>query len=700
MKSNRAFVDENFRKRFSFVSVVMLILLCIAFVRLTLVQLFDCEELHRIADQRGRKRIEIEPLRGMIYSRDGLPLTENLGNFVSIAINKYKLLDPKSLARDLESVTGKKRAYYLKLLSSKAYEITLDRKISQAQAKRLRDMGWNLIEKPDFCRAYPYNSVAGQIVGFADPDLNGVSGIELVCDSILCGASGYRVVNVDVKGNPQIRQNLSHKPAINGGDVVLTIEMAIQSILQEELAKAMSEFDAAGASGIILDPRTGYVLAMGSKNDYDPNRPDSYPTGNQRNSSICDLLELGSVMKVVPIAMLLENHLAEPASLIDTNPGYVSIAGKKIHDVHNYGVITLKQTLGKSSNVGVIKFCESLSTFDLMKFYSRFSFFEKTGIELPGERVGSVPDVDKWSKLRKPNVLIGQGIAITPLSLAMAYQAIANGGIALKPTIIYGTRKPGQGLEINPIDPGERIISEKTAEQLKDFLVEAVEYGTGKRSSIKNVRVAGKTSTASKPDLVNGGYKESSYLSSFIGFIPADNPQILILILVDDPKGGVYYGGLVAAPVFQRIAERIISLKPEIMRSSDCNDQESDEMVRVNDYCALTLDDVRTQVMLDGLKLQIHGNGNTVYYQLPEPGELAEAGSTIHITLGPGDQLPGGDVIVPRFVNYSLRDAICMATAAGFIVRTQGSGLVVNQSLKVGSKAEIGDICELTAKEL
>ncbi|MBT7618834.1 MAG: PASTA domain-containing protein [Calditrichaeota bacterium] len=700
MKRDPSLEDFNSRKRFSFISSVMLVLVCVAFVRLTLVQLFDCEGLHRIADQRGRRHLVIEPLRGMIYSRDGLPLTENLGNYLTIAINKYKLLDPERLASDLELVTGRNRNFYLKLLSSKAYEVTLDRKISPVQAEQLRDLGWSLIEKPDFCRAYPYNNVAGQIVGFGDPDLNGVSGIELVCDSILRGSPGYRVVNVDVNGNPQIRQNLSHKSVVNGGDVVLTIEIALQSILQEEIEMGMKDCDASGGTGIILDPRTGYILAMASKNDYDPNNPESSPTSNQKNGSICDLLELGSVMKSIPMAMLLENQLAEPNSLVDTNPGYISISGKRIHDVHNYGLITLKQTLSKSSNVGMIKFCESISDFDLMKFYSRFGFFEKTGIELPGERVGSVPDVEKWSKIRKPNVLIGQGIAVTPLALAMAYQAIANGGIALNPRIIYGTRKPGHGLEIQPIESGERIISENTAEQLTDFLVDAVNNGTGTRSQIKNVNIAGKTSTASKPDLVNGGYLKSRYLSSFCGYFPAEDPQILILIVIDDPQGGAYYGGLVAAPVFQRIAEKIISFKPEIMRSNVYNEFETKRKIRVRDYCALTLEETKKQIRNDGLKLKVHGRGNVAYYQLPEVDELVETGSVVHITMGPEHELPGGDVIVPRFINNSLRDAICEATSAGLIVTTQGSGLVVKQSLRVGSRAEVGDVCELTAREL
>jgi len=636
----------------------------------------------------------------MIYSRDGLPLTENLGNHFSIAINKYKLLDPKRLARDLESVTGRDRDYYLKLLSNKAYEITLDRKISPEQADKLEQLGWSLIQKPDFCRAYPYNNIAGQIVGFGDPDLNGVSGIELVCDSILRGSPGHRVVNVDVNGNPQIRQNLSHKQAINGGDVILTVEIALQSILQEELERAMFEHDASGANGIILDPRSGYILAMSSKNDYNPNDPESYPTVNQKNSSICDLMELGSVMKVIPMAMILENEIAKPNSLVDTNPGYISISGRRIHDVHNYGLITLTQTLSKSSNVGMIKFCESITSFDLMRFYSRFGFFQKTGIELPGERVGSVPDVDKWSKLRKPNVLIGQGIAVTPLALAMAYQAVANDGIALNPSIIYGTRTPGQGLEIKPIGPGERIISKRTAEKLTDFLIEAVENGTGRASFLKDLSVAGKTSTASKPDLINGGYYKSKYLSSFCGFFPAEDPQILILIIVDDPKEGGYYGGVVAAPVFRRIAERIISLKPEIMRSSASKKSGPDRMIRVGDYCSIPLNEAKKQIQSEGLRLKVHGRGNIAYYQLPETDELVEAGSTIYLTLGPENELPGGDVIVPRFINNSLRDAICKATSTGLIVKTKGTGLVVKQSLRVGSRAEVGDICELTARKL
>jgi len=634
----------------------------------------------------------------MIYDRNGLPLTENLGDHLSLSINKHRLINSNRLIKDLSEITGHNKKYFINKLSCDHSYITLVRKLTQEQVNKVRDMGWNLIEAPDIRRVYPYKRIGGQIIGITDVDNRGVSGIEMAYDTLLRGESGWRVVDVDVLGNPKILQKLPFKPAINGGDVVLTIDIAIQSILQEELAYAMKKYKPVNASGLIIDPHTGEIFSISTLNDYDPNTPNRERVANQRNRVFCDLLEIGSILKVVPVAILLERGYAQPASIVDTNPGYIQIYGHRIHDVKNYGILTLKDAVSKSSNVAIIKFCKIIQPDKLYRYIIEFGLLNKTGIELSGERKGSMPEVEEWSGLTKPNIEIGQGIAITALSMSLFYQAIANKGLMLKPRLTYGIRRPDSHFEVSHSQPGRRVISEQTAITLTDFLVDAVENGTGKNARIKGIQIAGKTSTANKPDLINGGYHDDKYVSSFIGFFPVENPMYLIMILIDEPKGEHYFGGAVAAPLFRKVAERIIKLKPEIRYRSKGTVNPITTRIQVPDYCYHFKKDICSLIEKDGFTGEFHGKGQVVYDQTPPPGVLVERGSKIRLTLGPDEQHNMGIIVVPMLIDHSLRDAIRKATNAGLVVKATGSGRIVRQSLPVGSLAETGDVCKLVAK--
>ena len=669
-------------------------------VRLTWVQLFDGADLKHIARSAGRSQITIKPKRGIIYDRKGRALTENLGDFISLGVNRHRLINPKRLAKDLSTITGRSYSTYMHRLSSGSSYISLARKISPDQALRIKDLGWSLIEEPDVRRVYPYRKIGSQLVGFTNVDEHGISGIEMICDSILTGKPGWRVVEVDVLGNPQIKQKLPFQPSVNGGDVILTIDIEIQSILQEELGRAMRKHRPRSATGIVIDPGSGEVLAAASLPCYDPNDPLDNPVANQKNRFVCDLYEMGSTSKIIAAAMLLEKGYANASTLVNTDPGYVEIHGKRIHDVINHGVVSFRQAVSISSNVGIIKLCEPLTSTEIFRSISDFGLLQETGIEIPGEAAGRLLPIAEWSGLTKPNVVIGQGVSTTLLSMAMAYQAIANKGVQLKPSIIYGIRHPDGDLEMRETQPGRRVVSENTAKILSEFLVEVTNNGTGKAARIKNIPgIATKSGTAQKPDIEKGGYKKNKYLSSFIGYFPVPDPCYLILIALDEPRGS-YYGGEIAAPVFRKVAERIIRLSPEIQRIVKDPDHQGKTQISVPDYCFKQLDDVKQQSKKDGFNIEQFGKGSIVYDQTPPAGVLVESGATIQLTLGPEGRQTGGVVIVPMLINHSLRDAIYKATNAGLEIRVKGSGRVVKQSLKVGSRVEAGDLCEIFAREI
>ena len=534
---------NSFKGRLIIVSVIFLIFSSMVFYQLGWVQLYDGVEVKKIAENRGRSRIEIPPRRGIIYDRNAKPLVENLFDYVSLSVKRDRLIRSSDLIRDLSRVLKKGKEHFQTKLKKKAQNITFARKVSPEQAQTMRDLNWRLIEKQDVRRIYPYGRVGSQILGFLNVDDDGIAGMEKIKNNILKGEPGWRVVEVDVLGNPQIRESLPYQPAIDGGIVVLTIDIDIQGILQEELNSALSKHSAKSASGIIMDPRNGQILAISTVNDFDANFPNSDPVGNQKCRAVTDQFEVGSSLKPLFVAMLLENGQADYRTLIDTSPGFIKVHGKIITDSHNYGVLNPEGILVKSSNVGMIKLFQPISSIDIYKYFSSKGILEKNDIKLCGEVRGSAPKPEDWSGLTKPNVVIGQGIAITMLNLVRIYQGFANSGIANKPTIVKGIKHPDGRFESYDSSGTDRLFSPQIADSIRKYLIAVVDSGTGKSARIpgENIKIAGKTGTGLKPDLINGGYHDEKYFSNFLGFFPAENPCYLILILVDEPTANGYY---------------------------------------------------------------------------------------------------------------------------------------------------------------
>jgi len=434
----------------------------------------------------------------------------------------------------------------------------------------------------DQVRNYPNGALAAHVLGFVgrnndtnslDYDqMTGAEGIELVFNDKLKGTAGWRVSERDVKHNEVVALRDQDVPARDGFDVVLTIDSVIQTVLENELEAAARKHSPANITGIVMRPRTGEILAMASLPDFDPNNVPRDPEP-RRNRLITDVCEPGSTFKIVVAAGALNDGKVTLGKVFDCEHGAFKFGGRILHDHESYGALSVERIITKSSNIGAAKLGIELGEQRLYDYMCEFGFGMPTGVPLPGESRGILHPVDKWSKVSIAQIPMGHGVAVTRLQMTMAMGALANEGWLMRPMLVSRIQE-ADGRVITEYQP-QRIrqaVTQRTAAQMVQALKTVVSpEGTAAKAMMTNYFVAGKTGTAQKPG--PGGYMPGKFVSSFIGFFPADDPQVLISIVLDEPKNG-YYGGQVAAPVFHRVAEQVASylhLPPDWERMAASN---------------------------------------------------------------------------------------------------------------------------------
>jgi cell division protein FtsI (penicillin-binding protein 3)/stage V sporulation protein D (sporulation-specific penicillin-binding protein) len=392
--------------------------------------------------------------------------------------------------------------------------------------------------------------VGSQLLGYAGVDNRGLAGLELSLDALLSGRNGKQTVVKDPYGRAV--DVVETVPEQDGHDVHLTVDHAIQANAQLELWRAVHDWRAKSATAIVMNPRTGAILAMATAPGYDANDFPDVSQDMQRNRAVTDTYEPGSTFKLVTVGGVLSDGLVTPQSAF-TLPPEIQIADRTIHDAEERDTVTytVDQILSHSSNVGAIELAQILTRQpkrDVSYWISRFGFGHKTGIDFPGESAGIVLPPSKWTGATIGNVPIGHGIAVTPVQMAAAYAAIANRGVLVQPHLVDRV-----GSSPRPHWKRRRVVTGHVAAELTDMLRDVVIEGTGTEAKIPGYQVAGKTGTAAIP-LPTGGYSDEKYVSSFVGYVPASNPQLLVLVTVNEPQGAIF-GGMVAAPVFQNIAK-------------------------------------------------------------------------------------------------------------------------------------------------
>jgi cell division protein FtsI/penicillin-binding protein 2 len=520
----------------------------IAFMRAFWLQVVRAPRLERLAAQQHHETIATPAGRGTIYDRMGAPLA--IGEEATTVYadpkqvrNAQRVAVEAGHALDLDP-----NKIYPQLLDKKQSFVYVQRKADPERAAALERRGLAGLDfYPEERRSYPQHSVASQVLGYAGVDNTGIAGLELGLERYLGGKPGKETIVRDPFG--RTIDVVSSTPEQPGRDVFLTLDHTLQAKVESVLRETLAKWHASDGTAIVLDPRTGGVLAMASAPGFDANDYAKVPSSLQRNRAVTDTYEPGSTFKVVTYAAALTDHVVTPNTTFTLAPS-IDVADRTIDEAEARPTETMSvaEMLARSSNVGTITLAELLGRKRLGAWIDRFGFGNSTGIDFPGESQGIVLPVDKWSGSTIGNVPIGQGIAVTPIQMASAYAALANRGVWLQPHLVDHVRgrKPVQVHR-------RRVVSPTIARELMGMLQGVVSSeGTGGEAAVPGYLVAGKTGTAAKPD-PHGGYSDTNYVASFVGIVPASAPRAVILVSIDEPQGQIF-GGLVAAPAFRDIA--------------------------------------------------------------------------------------------------------------------------------------------------
>jgi cell division protein FtsI (penicillin-binding protein 3) len=491
--------------------------------------------------------------RGTITDRNGIELAVS-ESASDVSATPYLISDPATVARRIAPLIGRTQNEILAAISDKRSGfVYLARQLPSGRARKLKSLDINgLTLEPSSRRIYPQDFLASQLIGVVGTDGDGLSGLEYAADRRLKGVDGERRVVRDALGQPiELRDT---RVAAPGQSLRLTIDSSIQERVEEVLAQTGKEYAPKGATAMVTDPNSGQILALANWPRVNANDVGAAPDFAKQNRAAGAAYEPGSTFKPFTVAGALEDRLVTPTTSFDLAP-QIQVADRTIGEAEDRGAVTLTtaQILSQSSNVGAITIGMRLGNRRFDGWVRRFGFGESTGSDLPGEASGIVPALKDYSGSSIGNLPIGQGLAVTPLQMAAAYGAIANGGMLRAPHVVRSL-----GGEARPDPRGRRVLSRGTAAQIREMLRGVVgPNGTALAAAVPGYEVAGKTGTANKPDPTTGGYSETRYVASFVGFAPASRPRVLITVMVDEPQGDIF-GGQVAAPAFQKIARFVL----------------------------------------------------------------------------------------------------------------------------------------------
>ncbi len=528
-------------------------------------QVREADRLRAMAEEQYLREVELPPKRGRILDRNGAELAST-ADVDSIYCNPRRLPDPREAARRLSLVLGLDRVDLEKKLGQRRFFAWIKRKVTPDEVAAVKAMnfpGVAFTREPR--RFYANRTLAATVMGHAGSEGNGLDGVELALDGQLRGTSSSVQGMRDALGRDIAVEGSVEGPNTAGSDVVLTIDRYLTFVTERALSSAAVSHQAKGAVAIMMDPRTGEVLAMASFPTYNPNDPATAAETGARNRAITDTYEPGSTMKTFTIGAALEAGAVRPDDRFDCMMGRMMVGKFTIHDTHPHGSLTVAEVFKFSSNIGATKVARRLGRDELADALARFGFGRPTGIELPGERAGIIRPVAKWGDIGFANVSFGHGMTVTPLQVVAGVSAIAGGGIYRTPHIVARVVQPDGTIEPARPLPERRVMAPATARTMLGIMRGVTEQGgTAKQAAIEGYTVAGKTGTAQKA--ANGHYDPNKYVASFVGVVPAEDPRLAIIVVLDEPQGA-HLGGAVAAPIFKEIAEpalRYLHVAPNV----------------------------------------------------------------------------------------------------------------------------------------
>jgi len=686
--------------------------LVVAFVaiagRLVKIQILDGPKFQAVAKKQYEQKFILPAVRGNIYDRSGNILVSNT-MFVSFAADPKIIGDNVDrVAQHFSKIFGKPVSHYAaKLRNTEEGRrfVWLERRIRPDIARRLEVQkleGVVVVNEPK--RLYHYDDLAGALIGFTDIDNKGISGVELSCDDDLSGTSGSMTMQRDGLGRTRPSADYPTIAPIDGHHVSLTIDLSYQAIVEEELKKGVAANKADGGLAVMLNPKTGEILALSTYPGVNPNEVSKYDVRTARNRIVTDMFEPGSVFKIVTASAAYEHNLIPPEKRFNAENGIYKVAlrgGKfrTITDSHKHDVLTFQEAMEQSSNIVMAKAGNIIGPENLYRQARDFGFGIPTGVDLAGEVRGRLKKPHQWSGTTLQTLAYGYEVAVTPLQIAAAYAAVANNGELMKPFVIAQV-VDADGNRIREQLPQRirQVVSNETASLLSKALEGVVEHGTAIEVRINGVRIAGKTGTARR--IIDGKYEAGYYTASFVGFFPVEDPQVVCLVMMDNPRSRGYYGGSTSGPIFHAIAERVVHTSWKFSRpSASLSGTEEKETTTVPDVRNVQKAIAGKILEGRGLKGQMFGNGEVVVRQSPDPGAIAEKGDVIRLALNDEPVTDTkGLVAVPDVRKMTIRRAINRLVIDDFDVEVQGSGLVVYQYPPSGQKAMAGSkvrlVCE------
>ncbi len=655
------------RTRVFMVAAVVVLAAVAVVARLVDLQVLKADVLRAQARRQHQQVIEIGGRRGSIVDRNGREFAVSLTTRSLYAHPPRLRNDADRAARLLAPYLARPESELRALLASDAPFVWLKRRLDPQISRAIENLDPKLIYKGgpiDFQeepkRFYPQGSLGVHVVGFADVDQKGREGIESTFDDALQGDSTKYLAARDAKDKMILQ--LLREPGKRSHDVVLTIDLVLQHVVERELDKAMEETGAKAASAILLDPKSGQILALANRPTFDPGASGRSPAEARRNRAVTDSFEPGSTIKVVSASAALEHGTVTPEQRFNCAP--CTIAGKLYRDVHTYGVLTVREILEHSSNVGMVQVGRTLRREVLRDMIVRFGFGRKTGVELVGERNGNITSLARMSATSPAAMSIGYELEVTPLQLVQAYGTLANEGILVPARIVLGTRdEEGHFLAQEPPEP-RRVVSARTAVTMTNMMEGVVLRGTGGNAKVSGYHLAGKTGTAKKVRPGSGVYTENEYFASFGGFGPLRDPALVGFVVLDTPRGGFYYGGLVAAPVFSRImADALAYLR----------------VAPDDDPWEARREELKAQAEKDAAKKNSKGESRK------QAQDIDDAPSLLVTTAGQ----------VPDLRGKTAREAVSRLVARGYRTRIDGTGVVVRQAPSAGTVLAAGQACTL-----
>jgi cell division protein FtsI/penicillin-binding protein 2 len=676
------------RHRLNALSIVVTVIVGVLVYRLVELQIIDHERYVAKAKRQWYRRHLLPARRGNIFDRNGFPLAVTHWTYtIGVTPKHFPANDRTAVARLADACNISKKDLRRMLAKDEMYLLLgKDRHLTEDQVSKLAMLAGVRLDS-NHNRLYPYNAMPPQLVGAIRMDGRGTAGVELAFQDVLAGEDGW-LLESQLSGSRKVYQpvNAPGRKPRNGNDLYLTIDTRIQAIVDFELETSIERYGATGGMALVIEPTTGDVLAIAEQPRREVSRDASVIDGFALRSINC-IYEPGSTFKLITDSYLLESGKVDPYDAFFGENGKATFDFGTFHDDHEYGWLSFKESFVYSSNICTIKAALAAPPADFYRHILRLGFGGRTGIDLPAESRGTLREPRFWSARSLPSIAIGHEIGVTPLQMAMAYGALANGGNLLAPRIALEARDARNSVvQKFPVVEVRKAISDSTAATMRDFCSEVVLKGTGKKAAVNGIAVAGKTGTSQK--VVDGGYQAGKYVVSFIGFAPARDPRIVCMVVLDEPKYPYWWGGESSAIVFSKIVEGINLSTDIFCDAAGANIAaagKSEGSRRMPNFLRLTTDEAIDLASDRGLTVQCPDVKGIVFSQTPDPGTLIGRKEEIKLMVRAAAAESESSRSVPDVAGLSIREARRLLLSCGLDCIVRGFGIVERQDPPAGA---------------